>query len=72
MVKSLIWAEDSSLVSPETGKQLSSSDVLYLRNFRLGGPADWAPQTSEKDILVLDAPSIRMAPTYPDGTKQKS
>ena len=58
--------------SREKGIPLSTDDILYLRELRLGDLADVMPEEGDADApFALDAPVITLMITYLDGTTQK-
>ena len=54
----------------ETGVRLSEADGAYLRSLWLGEQPDVQPDGDE-DLILLDAPDIRLVLTWRDGTQQE-
>ena len=54
----------------ETGVHLSEGDGQYLRDLWLGDLPDVQPDGDE-DLILLDAPTVRLVLTMIDGTQQE-
>ena len=54
----------------ERGVPLSAEDAQYLRDLWLGEQPDVQPD-GDDDLILLDAPDVRLVLTYNDGTQTK-
>ena len=54
----------------ERGVPLSAEDAQYLRDLWLGEQPDVQPDGDE-DLILLDAPDVRLVLTWRDGTQQE-
>ena len=60
--------EDGNEYTIETGVPLSEEDAQYLRNLWLGEQPDVQPD-GDDDLILLDAPDVRLVLTHNDGTQ---
>ena len=56
----------------QEGMSLSADDIQYLRTLNLGNLPDAAPASPDEagDLILLDAPTVTLSVTYPDGEFQ--
>ena len=62
--------ENGNAYALETGVPLSEADGQYLRDLWLGEQPDVQPDGDE-DLILLDAPDVRLVLTCLDGTQQE-
>ena len=62
--------ENGNAFTLETGVPLSEADGQYLRDLWLGEQPDVQPD-GEEDLILLDAPDVRLVLTCLDGTQQE-
>ena len=62
--------ENGNAYALETGVPLSEADGQYLRDLWLGEQPDVQPDGDE-DLILLDAPDVRLVLTWLDGTQQE-
>ena len=60
--------EDGNEYCMERGVPLSAEDAQYLRDLWLGEQPDVQPD-GEDDLILLDAPEVRLVLTHNDGTQ---
>ena len=63
--------EDGNEYVQESGVPLSEGDGQYLRALWLGELPDAAAQEDDDDLILLDAPTVRLFLTGLDGTQQE-